>query len=589
MGCCLLCILCYCISAFSELQVQIADRIYQHPKLLEGNICIIGIDSKSLDELGPFSTWTRGDMAKALEILNKDSEARPSVIGVDVMYYGNTEPKEDNKLVGICSQYDNIVMASSFIFQSTYEEIHNNSYKKNPYGVSMLEEPFPDLKEVTMQGHVNTMTDEDGVVRHHMYQVPLPDGRVIKSFSGKLYEHYSKVHSLPIKEPILDQSNQWYIPYIGKPGAYYDYFSFSDLLSGELTGDMFDDCVVIIGAYAPGLMDSYKTSIDHTSLMYGAEIHANVLDALLRQDFKEYIPFYLQIMIAVLFVFFGIKILEKLPIYFVVFGLCLLVFGYLFFCKGMYKVGYILDVFYVPLCLCLGFMVIACKKYLGVTLDRIRVVDTFKRYLEPKIVDRLIQMDPQMTHLGGVNTEISCLFVDIRGFTAMSEQLSPTEVVEILNEYFELVTQCIFRYQGTVDKFIGDAAMATFNTPLPLEDYVYRSVCTGWDIMQGCEELSKKCEAEYGQKLQFGIGIHCGNAIVGNIGTLNRMDYTAIGNTVNTAARLESIARPGEILISHDVYEEIKDRIEVESMGKILLKGKQEDLRVYSVKKLKDS
>ena len=140
-----------------------------------------------------------------------------------------------------------------------------------------------------------------------------------------------------------------------------------------------------------------------------------------------------------------------------------------------------------------------------------------------------------------------------------------------------------------LDKFIGDATMAVFNAPFNLDDYVFRAVKTALDMRSGADELSEKLLKQFGKKVSFGIGVHCGEAVVGNIGCEFRMDYTAIGDTVNTAARLESRAGAGEILISQAVYEILKDRITVEEVGEMALKGKSNAVMTYRVVALKEN
>jgi adenylate cyclase len=165
----------------------------------------------------------------------------------------------------------------------------------------------------------------------------------------------------------------------------------------------------------------------------------------------------------------------------------------------------------------------------------------------------------------------------------MSEKLQPEQVVEILNEYLQLTTTSIFNNGGTLDKFIGDATMAVFNAPFDLDDYIFRAVCTARDIAAGSAALEKKLTERFGRSVSFGIGVNCGRAVVGNIGCEYRMDYTAIGDTVNTAARLESNAKPGQILISQQVYDALKDRIKVTEVGVIPLKGKSNGICVYQL------
>ena len=189
--------------------------------------------------------------------------------------------------------------------------------------------------------------------------------------------------------------------------------------------------------------------------------------------------------------------------------------------------------------------------------------------------------------LGGENRDIAVLFVDIRGFTTMSEVLEPEQVVEILNSYLALTTEAIFKNKGTLDKFVGDATMAVFNSPFDLDDYEFRAVCAAWDIVQGGIALEGELMERFGRSVGFGVGVNCGPAVVGNIGCDFRMDFTAIGDTVNTAARLEANAKKRQVLISDVLYERVKDRVEVEEVGAIPLKGKSNEVFVYAVTGIK--
>jgi len=211
----------------------------------------------------------------------------------------------------------------------------------------------------------------------------------------------------------------------------------------------------------------------------------------------------------------------------------------------------------------------------------------FSKYVAPQVVKEIAKTGTYELKLGGENREVAVLFVDIRGFTPLSESLEPEEVVDILNNYLELTTDCIFRHGGTLDKFIGDATMAVFNAPFDTEDYVYKAVLTAWDIVQGGKKMEQELSERYGKQVGFGVGVNCGPAVVGNIGCEFRMDYTSIGDTVNTAARLEANAPKGTIYISDAVYEHVKERVEVDEVGPIALKGKSNDVVVYSVTNVK--
>jgi len=231
----------------------------------------------------------------------------------------------------------------------------------------------------------------------------------------------------------------------------------------------------------------------------------------------------------------------------------------------------------------LSFLYCLAGGYISEKLRQRKVIAAFKKYVAPEVVDEIAKKGDFKIQLGGENRDIAVLFVDIRGFTTMSEVLSPEEVVAILNRYLNLTTNAIFKNKGTLDKFVGDATMAVFNSPFDLEDYVFKAVCAAMDIVEGGAALEKELLEKFGRTVGFGVGVNCGEAVVGNVGCEFRMDYTAIGDTVNTAARLESNAKKGQVLISGEVYERIKDRIEVEEVGEIPLKGKSKGVFVYSV------
>ena len=182
------------------------------------------------------------------------------------------------------------------------------------------------------------------------------------------------------------------------------------------------------------------------------------------------------------------------------------------------------------------------------------------------------------------------LFVDIRGFTTMSEQLSPPEVVEILNQYLTLTAECIRRHHGTLDKFVGDCTMAFWNAPLAQEEPVLLACRAAVDMIRDSEKLRLELKKRYGREISFGIGVHWGSAVVGNIGSPFRMDYTAIGDTVNTAARLEANAPGGKILISRAVADILGSRADVTSLGDtVKLKGKSAGFEVLRLNSLKET
>lgn len=571
---------------FYKLDNALSDTFYQKERVLDGNIFVIGIDTKSLEELGPYHTWTRDYMAKAIEILNQDEEHRPAAIGIDVLYTGETNEKDDKALAEAAGKYGNVVVATTANFTSQLEE-NNDMLYLSDYSIESYEEPYDELKANSIQGHINSMYDKDGVIRHLIRTIDLPNGESVNSLNYELYHLYAKEHGLELNTvPVSSERHTWYLSYSGGPGAYYDGFSFSDLINGKISPEIFEGAVVLIGAYAPGLMDYSTTSIDHSQVMYGVEIHANAVDALIRNDFKIEVSDNIQLafLFVSCFLFVSFLYRKKLLVSSLIWGV--LSFAYIGSAYIAYQQGYVLHIVWIPFALTTIYIGMIAWNYVLETMEKHRVTNTFKHYVAPEIVNKILENQEEL-ELGGKMTDIAVLFVDIRGFTPMSEILSPLEVVEILNRYLDLTSRCILKNKGTLDKFVGDATMAFFNAPIEQEDYVYQAVKTAWDMVQESRALNEELVEKYGRTVGFGIGVHCGQAVVGNIGAKIRMDYTAIGDTVNTAARLESNAPAGQILISREVADRLEGRIKVTSLGdSIKLKGKAEGFEVLKMEGL---
>jgi len=205
------------------------------------------------------------------------------------------------------------------------------------------------------------------------------------------------------------------------------------------------------------------------------------------------------------------------------------------------------------------------------------------RYFSPSVVEQIMK-SKEILSLGGVKKNIAVMFADVRNFTSICELSDPEIVSHLLNILFTNATKIIFKWGGTVDKFIGDCIMAIFNAPYDLDDYIYRCVMAGKEIINFVKAERENFKRSFGYDISVGIGINAGEAIVGNLGSSDIMEYTAIGDTVNTAARIESISGENQLLISEICYNEIKDRIDCEFLSEMELKGKREKVKIYSVK-----
>jgi adenylate cyclase len=357
----------------------------------------------------------------------------------------------------------------------------------------------------------------------------------------------------------------------------------SDVLNGRIDSRAFTNSIILVGAYAPGMQDNFKVPNGKSREMYGVEIHANILQSYLQGRFSiNGNPYLLGIITAVIAMLLHL-LFRKIKPWQSIIVMVIVVAVQVGILISLNNKGYAFSIIYLPLALLASFIYALAIGYVIEQARKKEVINAFKKYVAPQIVDEISKKGEFQIKLGGENRDIAVLFVDIRGFTTMSEVLEPEQVVAILNEYLSLTTKSIFDNMGTLDKFVGDATMAVFNSPFDLPDYEFKAVCAAMDIVNGGKALEKTLLEKYGRTVGFGVGVNVGPAVVGNIGCDFRMDFTAIGDTVNTAARLEANAKKGQVLISDVLYDRIKDRIEVNEIGEIPLKGKSKGVFVYEV------
>ena len=217
-----------------------------------------------------------------------------------------------------------------------------------------------------------------------------------------------------------------------------------------------------------------------------------------------------------------------------------------------------------------------------------RLRTSLQRYMSPNVVDAIVKKGGSDLNLGGEKKHITVLFTDIRGFTPLSEKETPETIVSLLNEYFSSMTELVFEHEGTLDKFIGDAIMAFWGAPLAVENPVHKAVACALKMQARLDELNKKWAREGKPPIQVGYGINTGECIVGNIGSEQRMEYTAIGDMVNTTARIEGESLGGQLLVTEDVLKELGDQCKFKKLAPVQLKGKSQKTPIFQVLSLSD-
>ena len=576
------------LGVLKQPDFTVSDFVYQSSSATDGEIVVIGMDQRAVDALGPMP-WPRSVIAQAIEYLNSDPARKPAAIGIDVLFVGDSAvPEDDAALVAAARNGGNVLFASAGTFGSGLVNTDEGFYIDTK-AVLAWDQPFDELREVSYTGQINAMADPDSILRHAMLYVDVPEVGRVYSFSRVLYEMYAASRGMEATPlPKTDAKSFFYIPFTAGPGSYYDRRSVIDLLEGTVDPSYFAGKVVLIGPYAAGMQDEYRTSMDHAAPMYGIEIQANLIDAFRAGFYPHEANEHLQLVL--LFLISGLcfwwlwdrKVLHALLTWL---ALCAVWVG---LCFGLYRLaGLVFHVLWVPLAVTVVLVASVALNYFRASLEKRHITDTFGRYVDPAILKELLIKGGAAEDLGGKTFDIAVLFVDIRGFTTMSESLDPPTVVEIINQYLTLTTECIMRHHGTLDKFVGDCTMAFWNAPLPQEDPVYLACCAAMDMVEGSKALGAQLQERFGRTVSFGVGVHYGSAVVGNIGAPKRMDYTAIGDTVNTASRLESNAPGGTIYISRAVADALGDRAKTTSLGgSIKLKGKAECFEVLTLDSL---
>jgi adenylate cyclase len=338
--------------------------------------------------------------------------------------------------------------------------------------------------------------------------------------------------------------------------------------------------IVLIGTSAPGLQDLRVTPMG--SLTPGVEILATAIDNLDRGDWLREVPRPLTIPLALAligFVAFAFKRgFNAQNTGYVLIGITVL--------TGAVAWLALINGVFVPLFapLALGwvfYFLCSAIAYLLERAERLRTSTMFRRFLDPRVVADLIARGEIDYRQHAEARDISVLFSDIRGFTTLSETASPEEVVTLLNNHFSRQVEVIFRHGGTLDKFIGDAIMAFWGAPTHYPDHAARAVAAAIDMSAALEELRSEL-GELGAELDVGVGVHTGRAVVGCIGSTDRLDYTAIGDTVNLASRIEGLTKGiSRVLVSEATRDAVGEQFDWKDCGFHRVKGRETEVRLY--------
>ncbi|MCH8209311.1 MAG: adenylate/guanylate cyclase domain-containing protein, partial [Nitrospinae bacterium] len=393
------------------------------------------------------------------------------------------------------------------------------------------------------------------------------------------------VDSLRLGDTVIPASDRgdFLVNYFG-PAYTFTHYSATDVLSGKTGAAELQNKIVLVGGTAAAMHDIHASPFGPFP---GVEGHAHIIESIIQEDYLMR-PEWLLLLDLLVIIFSGLVLgimAMSLPAYSMALFLFVGISGYLaadwylFTQKGIWihAVFPVLSQIFV---------------YSGITLYRFIfderekrfIKGAFGQYLSPKVVEQLVD-DPSMLKLGGERKVLTAFFSDVAGFSKISESLSPDQLVELLNNYLTEMTDILMNYDGTVDKFEGDAIISFFGAPVHFKDHARRCCFAALDMQKRLSELRTQWKREGKHELFVRIGLNTGPMVVGNMGSKTRMDYTMMGDSVNLAARLEGVNKQymTSTMISEFTYEEAKDDIEVRELDSIRVVGKKQPVRIYEL------
>ncbi len=594
------------------------------------NVVIVGIDDQSVKDIGVYPV-TRDRYAVALQNLEKDGAA---VVAFDVGFPDARDKTDDtvfakalaNSTIPVVLAYgaDNTATADGKLIQTGIDQIPLRSFRcadvnSNPN--APCTQPFPNVALAS----TDVRLDADGVLRSMpMFVQPACvasgacDTQVINSVGFAAYRAFSLGKDFQTgpalqesggtasfgtawPQPLqVDSTGSALISYSGPPGNYKSngqYVSFGDVYRDRVSRDAINGKIVIVGYYyLTGVHDEVLATTSAGaggSQMAGVEVHANVVQMLLGTKFLAHeSPLIIFLTILVL----GLVTALVVARVSVLWGLLATILALVVFTVGATFLAtngnLVPDLFHPWLVIGLTYTGVTAYRFLYEDREKRKVTSIFGHYLKPEIVAQLAATRGGVDDIlrGGDRRDITMLFVDIRGFTSMSESMSAEDVVTVIQMYLDHLSAIVFTWDGTIDKYVGDEIVAMWNAPRQQANHPLLAVRCAYDMINRAPELQSRLLAKGLPPIRWGIGVNTGPAVVGNLGAQKRIQYTALGDTVNTAARFCASAPPFHLLIGQPTYEACRDYIAVDLVPGVQLKGKSaETFRIYQVTAIRET
>ncbi len=549
--------------------------------------------------------WTRS--------LRRPSDTSGNVVLGHLLLMGDSGKVTDPKVE---EEYYNVIWAKTFpqvLATSSGKKSQSLTQSWVQAGGAVadgMEVNLPKFAEAAASyGFFNIIPDPDGTLRRAVFVIRYKDLDYFPSLALQTLRQYEGIPDQEIAAYIspdgMDRihfgSHELHpqhdgtalINYVG-PYDSYPHYSMAEVLNGKVPASTFRDKIVLVGAAALGMGDTPIIPFKKAGVTYmGMEVHANILDNLLHSSephrtflvrgFREEMVDIAFILVfgAVLGVWFGRcrPVTATITVVAVLAGFSAFLYFSFVYWGRWYS-------FVVPATtLVISYVSASSFRVIFEEREKRKIRKTFSQYLSPSVI-ALIEKNPEKyIRSGGEVQDLSVMFSDICGFTSISERLSPDDLVRLLNEYFDSMTKVLYRHEGTLDKYIGDAIMAFWGSPYPQEDHAYHACCCALEMTSRLAELNQQWSGRGMDTIEIGIGLNSGPANVGNMGSEQRLSWTAMGDNVNLASRLEGMTRQYRIpiIISESTHAQVKDRFVTREIDQIRVKGKKHPVTIYQL------
>jgi adenylate cyclase len=528
------------------------------------DVRIVRIDDVTFGDLRTRCPFPRRLHAQLIDQLHK---AGAKVIAYDVQFTEPTDQRDDMALYAAAGRARNLVFSTTEVNAKGGTDVLGGDANLKPIHAIAANALIP--------------TDAGGVIRRFRYDV---DG--LKSFAVTAAE---RATGRAINPSSFPGGGAW-IDYVGPPGTVPG-VSFSRVLQGKFPKDFFRGKVVVVGPTAPSLQDVHATSASGDELMGGAEVQANAIRTAMHGFPLTSVPGWLSAFVILLMAMVAPLATLRLSPFRSLLVAAAAGAVYAVIAQFAFNRGVVVDLVHPLIALAISAVGCVAVGSLLEAFERERMRDLFGRFVPEQVVDEVLAQADGGGYLGGKLRLCTMMFTDLRGFTTFSEARAADEVIDILNHYFGEISQAVFDHGGTLVSYLGDGMMSVFGAPLEQEDHADRALAAAREILT--DRLPRVNEwireQGYGEGFRMGVGLNSGTIMTGNIGSERRMEYTTIGDPVNTASRLEGMTKgtPFPLFMSDTTRELLhEDPEDLVYVAELEVRGRQEKVKVWSLRSL---